>query len=99
MKFKIEYVKRKIKPGNWIGMNKFAAMSHNIPFHHKSRKTIEIYKTSKPIMHATEKHEEIEYLLMRRGLNYHKAHNIALRYEDKPQRVSNILKRINKRRC
>ena len=93
MKFRIEYLKNKIK-GGYIGMNRLAAKAHNIPFHHKGN-VIEIYKTSKPIMKATEKHEEIEYYLMkRRGLNYHKAHSIALEHENDKERLKTIIRKI-----
>ena len=95
MKFKIEYLKNKTKYG-FIGMNKAAAQAHNIPFHHKAN-VIEIYKTSKPIMHATEKHEEIEYNLMRKGLPYHQAHKYALKYEDSTMRVDKIIKQIKEK--
>ena len=94
MKFNIEYKKKKIK-GGYIGMNRFAAKCHNIPFHHKHRSTIEIYdKMSKPIKRVTEKHEEIEYRLMSKGIHYHPAHDLALKYENNPHRVSKIWNQI-----
>lgn len=92
MKFKIEYKKKKIK-GGYIGMNKEAAKAHNIPFHHKQG-VIEIYKTSRPIMRATEKHEEIEYSLMKKGMNYHQAHKIALKHEGDKEKLKMILRKI-----
>jgi len=90
MKFNIEYKKRKIK-GGFIGMNRYAAKEHHLPFHHKHRTSLEIYnKVSKGVRKVTEKHEEIEYRIMRMGYHYHPAHDIALKYEDNPHDISKI---------
>jgi hypothetical protein len=90
MRFKIEYKKNKMK-GGYIGMNKKAAEELHIPFHHKHSNVIEIYKTKKPIMKHTEKHEEIEYSLMRKGMHYHHAHKIALKNEKRKEPLKTIL--------
>jgi hypothetical protein len=97
MKFKIEYVKNKIHPGGWIGMNANAASELKVPFHHKHKNVIEVYsKVPKAVMHNTEKHEEIEYTMMRRGLKYHPAHKIALKYENERGHLKSILNKIKK---
>ena len=94
MKFKIEYKQNKIK-GGYIGMNRLASKSHHIPWHHKKENVIEIYsKVPKEVMKNTIKHEEIEYSLMKKGMNYHKAHKNALKYESSKSRVKDILKKI-----
>jgi hypothetical protein len=82
MKYKIEY-KKKIKYG-YIGMNKFASKPHNVPWKHNEH-TIEIQKgLSKPVRLATEHHEMMEqYLMKNKHYGYHKAHNLALKFEDK----------------
>ena len=95
MKFKIEYVKNKIHPGGWIGMNSDAARELKVPFHHKHKNVIEIYTgVPKNVYKTTEKHEEIEYSMMQKGLKYHPAHKLALKYEQDPGRIKNILKKI-----
>ena len=97
MKFKIEYKKHKMHPGGWIGMNAKAAKELHVPFHHKHKSVVEIYsKVPKSVMHNTEKHEEIEYLMMRKGLRYHPAHKIALKYKGDKRRIKTILKEIQK---
>lgn len=92
-RFLVEKRKGKMKYG-FIGMNYFAAKSHNIPFHHKHKNIIEIWITSKPVMKTTLKHEKIEWELMKKGMNYYKAHQLALKYEESPLSLNNILKKI-----
>jgi hypothetical protein len=99
-KFKVEYEKKMIGQG-FIGMNYYAAKELKVPFHHKHRGVVEIYKKMSPTeRRKTIKHEEIEYTMMeKKHLKYKPAHLIATYYEKKPGRVVNILKQIeNKKR-
>jgi len=85
MKTKIEYVKNKIHPGGWIGMNELASKQLKVPWKHKRypMETIEIYsKEPKQIRLNTEHHEEAERYAMRiKHENYHQAHQFALKFE------------------
>jgi hypothetical protein len=100
MKQKIQYIEKKEKYG-FIGMNKKAAKSHNIPYKHKSPEhTIEIYKkVPKDVRVTTIRHEEMEEYLMRvKHYSYSKAHKIALRFEklNKPFPKSRIKQNLNR---
>ena len=99
MKYKIEYVKNKTKYG-YIGMNFFASQEHSIPFvHRKPEHTLIIYKkVPHDVRITTIKHEEVESFLMKnKHMHYHPAHDIALKYEEDPRRVSKIIKELNKK--
>lgn len=101
MKTQIQYVNKKIKPGNWIGMNVNASKKLHVPFKHKHPEhTIEIYRRMpKDVRVATEHHEEMEsYLMNSKHYKYPKAHNVALRFEnmDKPFPKKNIKENLDK---
>lgn len=86
MKTRIQYVKNKIMPGGYVGMNSRAARSLRIPFYHKKPEhTIVIWKgLNKNEKEHTIKHERIELDLMKRKhYSYQKAHKIALKEEKK----------------
>lgn len=101
MKTKIEYIKHKTKYG-FIGMNADAAHSHSINWNHKKHPehTIEIYKNvPKKIRVHTIRHEEMEqYLMHNKHYSYHKAHNLALKFEklNKPFPKNNIKRNLIK---
>jgi hypothetical protein len=91
MKYEIEYRKTPIKPGNFIGMNYFAAKStqhyhhKRIPFIHRHPEhVIEVEKNlTKQTRLNTIHHEEMEeYLMKNKHFSYHHAHKNALRFEE-----------------
>lgn len=99
MKYKIEYVKKKIKPGNYIGMNSHAAKQLGIPFNHKSPEhTLVIYAgVSKAIQKTTINHEKAErYFVSVLHMRRKKSHYNALRFEnlDIPFPSTNIKKKL-----
>lgn len=99
MKYKIEYVKNKVK-GGWIGMNKFASAEHGLPYFHKHPEhTLVIYKkVPHDVRTTTIKHEKVEeYLMKDKHMHYHPAHDIALKYEEDPRRINAIIKDLNKK--
>ncbi len=90
MKYQLDYKKKKIKPGGYIGMNFFAAKStehyhhKKIPFRHRHPEHIlEVYKkVPKHVRLDTIRHEECEeYFMKNYHYDYHKAHKLALRFE------------------
>jgi len=100
MKYKIEYVKRKLKNG-YIGMNKQASAKLKVPFKHKHPEhTIVIYKNEpKKVRVHTIRHEKIEeYLIRNKHYSYHKAHHLALKFEqlDKPFPRKDIKRKLIK---
>lgn len=102
MKYKIEYIKKKIK-GGWIGMNKYAAKEHDIPYKHKHpAHTILVYKkVPRTVRLHTIHHEQAEeYLMKNLGMHYHPAHELALRYEniEKPFSIKELKKILKRRR-
>jgi hypothetical protein len=84
MKYKIQYVKNKLK-GGYIGMNAEAAKQLNIPFKHKSpQHTLVIYNgVSKAIQKTTINHEKAErYFVSILNMRRKKSHYNALRFEN-----------------
>jgi hypothetical protein len=85
MKFQIQYVD-KIKNG-FIGMNKFSHKHCKADWKHKlhPEHTIEIKKgLPHSVKVATIAHEKMEtYLEKNKHMPYHKAHNLALKFEEK----------------
>ena len=106
MKFKIEYRKKMIPP-DWIGMNYPASQKLHIPWHHKSKKVIEVYKKQSPkMLRSTEVHEETEsYLIKYKHMPYkpanskRSAHHWALQYEKlhKPFNIREVNKLLKKK--
>lgn len=82
---------------DWIGMNfeahrelKQAKKVHE-PWHHQSRRVLEIYQHQHPgARKHTIRHEEIEYNMMIHGMHYPQAHKIALRYEAKKGKENQV---------
>lgn len=98
MKYKIEEEKKKEKFG-FIGMNAFAAKAHGIKWTKKHPEhLIKIYKkVSKGVRLHTIRHEECEeYFMKNYGYSYHKAHQLALKFEkcEKPFPKRNIKKEL-----
>jgi hypothetical protein len=98
MKYKIEYVKKKMK-GGYIGMNKQSAIAKNIPFKHPEH-TIEVFKkVPKKVRVHTIRHEQAENYLMRNlHYKYPFAHSLALKFEKvgKPFPKRDIKKKLIK---
>ena len=90
MKYKIEYVKKPIMPGGYIGMNKRAANSTEhyshlkIPFKQNENVIRVLHSLPSHIRKHTIRHEETElYFMKNKGMDYHKAHALALKFEKK----------------
>ena len=83
---KIVYVKNKIMPGSYIGMNKMAALKLKVP--HKGKNVFYIYNDgNKGRMGRTIRHEEIEDHLLSKGWDYRRkrkvsSHDVANALED-----------------
>jgi hypothetical protein len=81
-RYKTKLVSQKIK-GGFIGMNCWAAKSHDIPYPYPCS-TILVYKgLDHKSRIRTARHERVESDLMRfpKSLPYKKAHRVALRKE------------------
>jgi len=98
MKYKIEYVNKKIK-GGYIGLNAEAAKQLHIPFHHKHPEhTILIYKKVPKDVRTTTEHHEMaeEYFVKNLHEGRKESHYNALRFENlnKPFPTNNIKQKL-----
>lgn len=100
MKYKVQYVKNKLR-GGYIGLNYGASKQLHIPFKHKHPKhTILIYHNiPHNVRQTTIAHEKAEsYAIKCLKMNREKSHKLALRFETlgKPFPTYNIKQNLTR---